>query len=214
MNARSIYHASLMTLLMFAAAPLHAAVYSYTDERGIKHFSDVPSDTRYRLLRGEPKSVPPPQAAMPVVTNANASVAPPLSSDPLHGLILAAAAKHRVEAALIRAVIQVESNFNSRAVSPRGARGLMQLMPDTAQRLGVADALDPRQNLEGGVRYLATLIALFNNDLRLVLAAYNAGESAVIQHGNRIPPYRETHDYVFKVLAIYRQFSGGSTTRL
>jgi soluble lytic murein transglycosylase-like protein len=99
-------------------------------------------------------------------------------------------------------MIQVESNYNPRAVSPKGARGLMQLMPETASRYGVRSIFDPRENIDGGVRYLKDLLALFNSDLRLAIAAYNAGENAV-QRFNGIPRYTETQNYVKKVLALY-----------
>lgn len=183
-------------MLPWAAAPAVADIYAYTDETGAQHFTNVPGDPRFRLLLVEPKPPAPAAAAAP-------------GGEPLHSLIHTAAAKYQVEPALVQAVIQVESNFNPRAVSPKGAQGLMQLMPATAQRLGVANAFDPQQNIEGGVRYLADLIALFKNDLRLVLAAYNAGEQAVMQYGNRIPPFRETQDYVPKVLDFYRRFRAG-----
>lgn len=185
-----------IALLLTCAAPVRADIYAFTDENGVQHFTNTPSDARYRLVLIEPK----PAAA--VATDAA------VGAGALQPLIQAAAARHRVEPALVQAVIQVESNFNPRAVSPKGARGLMQLMPATAQRLGVADAFDPRQNIEGGVRYLADLLALFKNDLRLVLAAYNAGEQAVIQYGHQIPPYRETRDYVPKVLQHYQRLRG------
>jgi soluble lytic murein transglycosylase-like protein len=114
-----------------------------------------------------------------------------------------------LESALLHAVISVESRYNPKAVSPAGAAGLMQLMPHTAKRYGVTDALDPRQNLNGGARYLRDLLRLFNNDTSLALAAYNAGENAVKRHGNRIPPYRETQRYVPKVLAFYQRYRTG-----
>ncbi len=117
--------------------------------------------------------------------------------------IEAAATENDVDAALIRAVITVESGYNPSARSRAGALGLMQLMPETARRYGVKDRLDPAQNIHGGARYLRDLKAMFGGDLRLVLAAYNAGEEAVIRYGRRIPPFRETVDYVPKVLGHY-----------
>jgi soluble lytic murein transglycosylase-like protein len=100
-------------------------------------------------------------------------------------------------------VVQAESAYNSKAVSTAGAMGLMQLMPATAERYGVADVWDPRQNLNGGARYLRDLLDMFKNNLKLALAAYNAGESAVMKYGNRIPPYPETQNYVRKVIDFY-----------
>jgi soluble lytic murein transglycosylase-like protein len=102
---------------------------------------------------------------------------------------------------LLHAVIAVESAYDSRAVSPKGAQGLMQLMPATARRFGVSDPFDPHENVRGGARYLKALLAQFNGDLRLTLAAYNAGESAVVRYGNRVPPFAETQKYVPKVIA-------------
>src|SRR5215510_4437325 len=109
------------------------------------------------------------------------------------------AARHGVRADLVAAVIEAESDFNPRAVSRRGARGLMQLMPKTAKRLGVADPFDPKANIEAGVKHLRAMIDIFGNDLPRVLAAYNAGEVAVIKHRG-VPPYRETRAYVKRIV--------------
>ena len=114
-----------------------------------------------------------------------------------------AAAEHGIEPALLHAVVQVESGYDPRAVSGKGALGLMQLMPATARELGVQDPKDPRSNLWGGARYLRNLIAKFNGDLALALAAYNAGESAVRRHAMQVPPYAETRCYVTAVLKRY-----------
>jgi soluble lytic murein transglycosylase-like protein len=116
-----------------------------------------------------------------------------------------AAALYQIPEALIRAVIRVESDFDPRAVSPANARGLMQMIPETAERMLVTDVFDPRQNIFGGVRYLRVLANTFNGDLALTVAAYNAGEGAVMRHGG-IPPYAETQDYVVKVIGFYRQY--------
>jgi soluble lytic murein transglycosylase-like protein len=110
--------------------------------------------------------------------------------------------KYGVDATLVRAVIQVESNFNPQCVSNKGARGLMQLMPETARRFGVKNIHDPEQNIHGGVRYLSYLMRLFNEDLSRVLAGYNAGENAVLKYGG-IPPYEETSTYVVRALTVY-----------
>ena len=116
-----------------------------------------------------------------------------------------AAALYQIPEALVRAVIRVESDFDPRAVSPANARGLMQMIPATAERMLVTDVFDPRQNILGGVRYLRVLANTFNGDLALTIAAYNAGENAVIRHGG-IPPYPETQDYVTRVIGYYRQY--------
>lgn len=121
-----------------------------------------------------------------------------------------AAALYRLPEAYIRAVMQVESNFDPRAVSPAGAIGLMQLMPFTAERMMVTDIFDPRQNILGGARYLRILANAFNGDIHLTTAAYNAGEHAVIRYGG-IPPYQETQNYVVKVLERYERYRAEST---
>lgn len=117
-------------------------------------------------------------------------------------LIAKTADKHHVDPKLLHAVIQAESAYNPSAVSSAGAVGLMQLMPATAARFGVTDRYDPIQNIEGGTRYLKHLLHLFNSDLRLAVAAYNAGENAVIRNHNSIPPYAETQHYVSEVLSL------------
>jgi len=118
--------------------------------------------------------------------------------------ITQAAVLYQIPESLVRAVITVESGFDPRALSPANARGLMQLIPATAERMQVEDPYDPRQNIFGGVRYLRVLANLFNGDLVLTVAAYNAGEGAVLRHGG-IPPYAETQAYVQKVISNYRQ---------
>ena len=121
-----------------------------------------------------------------------------------------AATLYQIPEELVRAVIRVESDFDPRAVSPANARGLMQLIPETAERMMVSDSFDPRQNIFGGVRYLRVLANLFNGDIQPTIAAYNAGEGAVMRYGG-IPPYQETQDYVVKVLGHYRQYRSQAT---
>jgi soluble lytic murein transglycosylase-like protein len=122
-------------------------------------------------------------------------------------LINAVADKYRLDPALLHAVIRAESSYNPWAVSNKGAVGLMQLMPGTAERYGVRDRRNPVENIEGGARYLSDLIDMFPSDIRLVIAAYNAGENAVKRHGNRIPPIAETRDYVLRVLDYYNRMN-------
>lgn len=121
-----------------------------------------------------------------------------------------AATLYRLPAAYIRAVLETESNYDPRAVSPAGAIGLMQLMPFTAERMLVQDIFDPRQNILGGARYLRILANQFNGDIHLTTAAYNAGEHAVVRYGG-IPPYAETRAYVVKVLESYERFRARDT---
>jgi soluble lytic murein transglycosylase-like protein len=146
-------------------------------------------------------------SAPPKVDAPATSTTPPTPSTPapdVNRLIAEAASAYAVDPLLVWSVMGVESNFNSRAVSPKGAQGLMQLIPATARRFGVSDVFDPRQNIEGGVKYLRYLQDLFPSDLRLSLAAYNAGEGAVARFGG-VPPFRETVDYVEKVKRRYLQ---------
>jgi hypothetical protein len=135
----------------------------------------------------------------------------PLSPNtPFHDIIRAAAERNGVDADLIHCVIAIESNFNPRAISPKNARGLMQLLPQTAAQLGVRNVFDPRENIEGGTRYLKNMLARYNNDLTLALAAYNAGPERVEQYGRRVPPYPETVKYVRRISRSYAQFKSGA----
>jgi soluble lytic murein transglycosylase-like protein len=124
--------------------------------------------------------------------------------------VLEAASLYGLDSALIHAVIHVESRYSADAISHKGATGLMQLMPATAKRYGVANSLDPVQNIRGGAQYLRDLLNMFNGDVDLALAAYNAGENAVLRHGKRIPPFSETADYVRMVKTIYKKYTSGS----
>jgi hypothetical protein len=123
----------------------------------------------------------------------------------LDNLILYSAYRHKVDPLLIYLIMRQESSFNIRAVSRVGARGLMQLMPGTAAQFGVRNIHDPVENVEAGTRYLRKLLEMFNGDMNLTLAAYNAGEGAVLKYGRRVPPYRETMDYVWKINTAYRR---------
>jgi soluble lytic murein transglycosylase-like protein len=123
----------------------------------------------------------------------------------MSAMIERAASQAGIESALVRAVIAVESGGKVRAVSPKGAGGLMQLMPRTARRYGVTNVFSPEQNIRGGAQYLSDLLVLFDQDLRLALAAYNAGEAAVIRFGRAVPPFRETRSYVNRVIKTYRR---------
>jgi soluble lytic murein transglycosylase-like protein len=147
--------------------------------------------------------VPPSQVRGFVPDEVMEEVSGPEGTD-LRELAVATARKHGLDPELVLAVVGVESAFQPDAVSPKGAQGLMQLMPGTADSLGVEDAFDPGQNLDGGVRHLGSLLTLYDGDLSRALAAYNAGEGAVARHGG-IPPFRETREYVKRVLERYRK---------
>jgi soluble lytic murein transglycosylase-like protein len=185
-----------LLLGLLPALACRADIYAYTDVQGASHFSNVPVDSRYHLLLAMPaeKSQAP-----------RASAAGWLSkSAGYDAMIDAAAYANTVQPALIRAMIVVESGFNPRAVSKRGAVGLMQLRPETARRYGVSDLYDPTQNIRAGVRYFGDLMTQFDNDTELALAAYNAGEAAVAHYGGHIPPFKETQEYVPSVLKVFR----------
>ena len=185
------------------ARPALADIFMFKDERGVVHFTNLPSaDKRFKLVRKEEgtsdyaRAAGLPQFLLPSA-EAMRKFAPMVES---------ASRTHGVDVALVHAVISAESGYNPSALSKAGARGLMQLMPDTARRYGVQNIHDPMENINGGVKYLRDLLTLFNGNLELAVAAYNAGENAVIRHGNRIPPYAETANYVPKVLGFYRKF--------
>ncbi len=162
-----------------------------------------------RLLVASPSqadSGPPAALAHTAVTTRSAFAADPK----LAALVQAAATAHRLPAALVQAVIAVESGYAARAVSPRGARGLMQLMPSTARAYGVTDPFDPYQNINAGARHLRSLLDQFGQDTRLALAAYNAGAGAVIRYHHSIPPFAETTAYVPRVLGQLAQLQNPS----
>ena len=181
-------------------SPSLAGIYRYVDENGVLHFTNCPRDPKFKLYIRESKDDV-------GGGNANYSTFSYLKdSNQFDSLIAELAQKYQVEFALIKAMIRTESGFNPTAVSKKGAKGLMQLMPETAQRVNVSDIFNPRENIEGGVRHFKYLLSLFNNDLRLSLAAYNAGENVVAELRS-IPPYRETVDYVKKVLSYYQSYN-------
>lgn len=130
-----------------------------------------------------------------------------------HRIISAAGVRHRIDPALIRAIIHTESSFNPNAVSRNGAMGLMQLMPSTARAMGVEDCFDPKHNINGGARYLKRLLTLFDNNIELTLAAYNAGIGNVREYGG-VPPFQETQRYVKKVGAYYRYYKMRGAARI
>jgi soluble lytic murein transglycosylase len=184
--------AALLALAVASPAPARGPIYVFVDSDGLAHFTNVPSDRRFVLMDPAPPS------------GQGLHLAP--ARWEYDGLIGLAARQHRVPPALVKAVIAAESKFDPRAVSRKGARGLMQLMPATAQSLGVTDPLRPDENVDGGVRYLRSMIKRYG-DLPRALAAYNAGPEAVDRFGG-IPPYPETRDYVKRVLTYYRAYHG------
>jgi soluble lytic murein transglycosylase-like protein len=178
------------------AASGHADIYKTVDSSGVISFTNKPTGKASQLVAHEaPKLAP---FFPPSDTSTERFTRYDL-------WIRQAATLYQIPEELVRAVIKVESDFDPRAVSRANARGLMQLVPETAARMTVTDVFDPRQNIFGGVRYLRVLANTFNGDLELTIAGYNAGENAVIRNGG-IPPYEETQQYVAKVLAYYRYY--------
>ncbi|MCB1921344.1 MAG: lytic transglycosylase domain-containing protein [Candidatus Competibacteraceae bacterium] len=218
--------AGLIPLALALTGPVQADIYAFVDSNGIRHLSNVPNDPRYRLVMRTPAYSK--KAAQPSSYAPNTLYGPNLFGSnraPKAGRIKSfrvneknrqrfaadvnrIAAQYRLEPALMHAVISAESSYNPWAVSPKGAMGLMQLMPGTAERFGVDNAYDPVANMHGGARYLRWLLDRFNN-IHLAVAAYNAGEGAVQKYGNQIPPYQETQTYVTRVLNFYQQYRLG-----
>lgn len=198
---KGLFVTLLLMTFGLAANSAHADVYKYRDAYGRIHLTDQPMTGNVVLLKvfripGSKKSSGGGAAILKQRRNTYAA------------MISRVAREQQLHPELLHAVVRVESAYNPRAVSSKGAVGLMQLMPATAERFGVSDREDPQQSLTGGARYLRELLALFDDDVNLALAAYNAGENAVIRNGNSIPPYRETQDYVRKVTHLYQQQTG------
>jgi Transglycosylase SLT domain len=195
----------LLILLGLTCFPARAQVRAITDERGNLVFvNDGPAPVAKPGTSIAPQSTPSPAAKPTESKPVESKPASPRPATPqeIDQLVETTAEKHRVDSRLVRAVIATESNWNTGAVSRKGALGLMQLNPDTAQKLGVADAFDPAQNVDGGVRYLGMMLDRYNGDVHKALAAYNAGPGAVDRSGG-IPRIPETRNYVEKVTSAY-----------
>lgn len=223
------FRALCLPLLLAAGTVAHADIYGYVDERGTAHFAAEKLDARYQLFfkegqrfdtaeglgRAPSVGAPSARAASLIALFEKAPTWRTASS-----ALKSAAERHDIDVELLQALVAAESGFNAQAISPKGAIGLMQLMPATAQRYGVrgdakrtleAKLHDPQINIAAGSRYLRDLIAMFDGSLELALAAYNAGEGAVQRAGNRIPNYRETQNYVKTVLGLYAHLKPGGT---
>ena len=204
MNHRGINqnHLMLTGLLLLAAAPsfLQADVYKWVDDDGVVTFTNIapPSNQHYQVLKF------PCYASDPKCRSLNWKKVP-LNTSSYRSEIHGAAQFNAVDESLIRAIIHAESAYQPDALSPRGAQGLMQLMPETQRKLKISDPFDPAANIEGGTRYLADLLLEFNGDISLAAAAYNAGPTAVHKYGG-IPPYDETREYVKRVKILYQRY--------
>ncbi len=183
-----------LALWLFFPPLSSAEIYKYVDENGVVHLTNVP-DKRYTL----------------VLKNGWVRFRLGASIDKYDQMIRKTSERYGVDHALVKAVIKAESNFDPLAVSRTGAKGLMQLMPGTAKALGVNDSFHPADNIEGGVRYLRYLLDLFNGNLQLALAAYNAGEEAVFRYSG-LPPYEETRTYVQRVLQNFQNYNSEPVT--
>src|SRR5258705_3671416 len=192
------YFLGVVFTVLLSSTSAGAQVYRLSEGDGTVHFTNAPTDPRYKNLSGYSSG-----------TSAGFLRLPPADTARYTTEIKAAAERYGVSERVVQAVIRVESAFNPKAVSVKGAQGLMQLMPETASMLGVRNSFDPQQNIDGGVRHLRGLIDRFGNDLPLALAAYNAGEKAVVNHRG-IPPFPETRDYVTRVLHLYDRGTNGS----
>jgi soluble lytic murein transglycosylase-like protein len=192
-----------------------ADIYGYVDDKGVAHLSNSPTDSRYYLYKRESSQQQARKFPGSTLVIINVPGTAPRRTGAINlalrrqyaPLVATVAKEQGLDPALLHAVIAVESGYNPNARSEKGAAGLMQLMPETARRYQVSDIWDPRQNVSGGARYLRDLLSMFNNNVSLALAAYNAGEKSVIDNGNRIPPYPETRSYVPQVMRHYRLYA-------
>ncbi len=177
-----------LALSLFFIPPVSADIYRYVDKEGIWHFTNVRTDAQYKLYI---KTI---------------LKTPSKFIKEYEGIILQASRRFEVDASLVKAIIKAESYFDHKAVSHKGAQGLMQLMPQTSNEMAVENPFDPEENIFGGTRYLSLLLKRFNNDKRLAVAAYNAGPERV-ESCNGIPPIAETERFVKKVMNYYKDYS-------
>lgn len=181
-----ILRSVIMLWLLLADFALADVIYVHVGQNGVPSFTNVPTDSRYRPTTEERQSKR-------------------ISNPRLNSIISNASNIYQVDSRLVKAVIKAESDFDYKAVSGKGALGLMQLMPHTATEFKVFDPLDPQQNIWGGVRYLKQLLARFDGNIHLALAAYNAGPEQVDKH-NGVPPFEETQTFVDRVLEYYTRY--------
>jgi len=182
-----------VAVMLWTASSADAAFYKYVDNQGVVHLTNVPTSARYVWMMRERGDI---ERGVRARSN---------HAGGYEAIINAASLKYGVDSRLVKAIVKAESDFDASAVSRRGARGLMQLMPETATVVGVRDIHDPRDNIEGGIRHLSRLLKMFGAKVHLAVAAYNAGENAVLKYG-AVPPYSETRTYVKRVLYYYNQY--------
>jgi soluble lytic murein transglycosylase-like protein len=192
-NPRNKYACGFVTLLVIMVlvvgpAPVAADIYRYIDENGVMHFTNAPTSSKFKLFMRERKIF-----------------ISKLDSNQFDPIIADASKKYGLEAPLIKAVIKAESDFDPNAISHKGARGLMQIMPMNFRLLNVENPFDPHQSIDAGARYLRDMMDRYNGKLNLSLAAYNAGPGAVDRHGG-VPPYQETEEYIERVMRYYQRY--------
>jgi len=222
MGRRTIVALLGLSLAAALAAPAHADIYQFTDEQGVIHFSNVSvgNSKNYKRVKSTPareqtKEQTKVQQVAYVPRGAASSPAPVSSRNVPSAyvdMIKSACDRHGIDPALVHAIVKVESDFNPYALSRKGAMGLMQLMPQTALNMNVKNSFNPNENIDGGVKYLRYLIDRYEGNLQLALAAYNSGETAVRKWGT-VPPFRETQNYVERILNIYQGGGKGFTPR-
>jgi len=187
----------MLHICLLMVGPACADIYRYEDDDGIIHFTDAPTDKRFKVFMRDLKKDRLLRTKLQLASSVN-----PAEFDQI---ISTCAAKYGVSPSLIKAVIHAESGYNPNAISRKGASGLMQLMPGTARSLKVSNSFDPKDNVEGGVKYLRFLLDTFRGDVSLAVAAYNAGLNKVAKYGG-IPPYNETRTYVNRVLSYMQSY--------
>jgi soluble lytic murein transglycosylase len=193
---------SVLMIVFGSVFPAYADIYRYVDKNGVMHFTNAPTTSSYKLYRKDS------DYGLKSYSYKGGGYLDPYTSQQYDNYINMASQLHGLPPNLVKAVIKVESNFNARAVSPKGAQGLMQLMPGTARLMNVDDPFDPWENISGGVRYLRGLIDRFEGKVVYALAGYNAGPEHVERY-NGIPPFEETQTYVRRVIQYYQLLKNG-----